>query len=301
VIAGLVLLAEDSMVIRAVVRQQLETQGHRVIEASNGAEALALCRTSTPDVVLLDIEMPVLDGYGVLEAIKGDPQLAGIPIVFLTAREDTESVVRALELGAHDYLRKPFEPAELRARVSAALRMKSLQDELQRRNEELDRLSRIDSLTGLANRRHIAHECTRLFAASRRRHEPVGACMIDIDNFKAINDTWGHAAGDVVLVAVGDRIQRAIRAEDLVGRWGGEEFLVLLVAGSSETVLLVGERARAAVAATPIRLRDGTEVRVTASVGCASSSGGTPDELIARSDQALYEAKHAGRNRTVAA
>jgi diguanylate cyclase (GGDEF)-like protein len=301
VITGLVLLAEDSMVIRAVVRQQLEAQGHRVIEASNGAEALALCRTSTPDVVLLDIEMPVLDGYGVLEAIKGDPQLAGIPIVFLTAREDTESVVRALELGAHDYLRKPFEPAELRARVSAAMRVKSLQDELQRRNEELDRLSRVDSLTGLANRRHIVLECSRLFAGSRRRKEPVGACMIDIDHFKAINDTWGHLSGDAVLVEVADRIQRAIRAEDMVGRWGGEEFLALVVAGSPETVLLVGERARAAVTSTPIRLRDGTEVRVTASVGCASARDGGPEELISRADKALYEAKHAGRNRTAAA
>jgi diguanylate cyclase (GGDEF)-like protein len=298
---GVVLLAEDSLVIRAMVRHQLEAQGHRVIEASDGAEAIALCRTSKPDVVLLDIEMPVLDGYGVLEAIKGDPQLALIPIVFLTAREDTESVVRALELGAHDYLRKPFESAELRARVSAALRVKSLQDELQRRNEELDRLSRIDALTGLANRRQIVHECARLFAASRRRDEPAGACMVDIDHFKSINDTWGHPAGDAVLVAVAARIQAAIRAEDIVGRWGGEEFLVLLVAGTPETVVLVGERVRAAVAATPIALPDGTEVRVTVSVGCASARGGGPEELFARADRGLYQAKHAGRNRTLAA
>jgi diguanylate cyclase (GGDEF)-like protein len=298
---GVVLLAEDSLVIRAMVRQQLEAQGHRVIEAVDGAQALLLCRASNPDVVLLDVEMPILDGYGVLEAVKGDPLLAMIPIVFLTAREDTDSVVRALELGAHDYLRKPFEPAELRARISAALRVKSLQDELQRRNEELDRLSRIDALTGLANRRHIVLECARLFAASRRRDEPVGACMLDIDRFKSINDTWGHPAGDAVLVAAAARIQAAIRAEDLVGRWGGEEFLVLLVAGSPETVFLVGERARTALAASPIALPDGTEVTVTVSVGCASARGGSPEELIARADGALYQAKHAGRNRTLAA
>jgi diguanylate cyclase (GGDEF)-like protein len=299
--SGLILLAEDSLVIRAIVRQQLEEQGHRVIEAADGAQALVLCRASKPDVVLLDVEMPVLDGYGVLEAIKSDAELALTPIVFLTAREDTGSVVRALELGAHDYLRKPFAPAELRARISAALRVKALQDELQRRNEELDRLSRIDALTGLANRRHIVHECTRLFAVSRRRDEPVGACMIDIDGFKAINDTWGHPAGDAVLATVAARIQAAVRVEDLVGRWGGEEFLVLLVSGSPETVLLVGERARAALAAAPFALPDGTEVTVTASVGCASTRGGTPDELIARADRALYQAKHAGRNRTLAA
>jgi diguanylate cyclase (GGDEF)-like protein len=298
---GVVLLAEDSLVIRAMVRRQLEEQGHRVIEAEDGAQALVLCRASKPDVVLLDVEMPVLDGYGVLEAIKADPQLALTPIVFLTAREDTESVVRALELGAHDYLRKPFAPAELRARISAALRVKALQDELQRRNEELDRLSRIDALTGLANRRHIVHECERLFALSRRRNEPVGACMIDIDGFKSINDTWGHPAGDTVLTAAAARIQAAVRVEDLVGRWGGEEFLVLLVAGSPETVLLVGERARAALASAPFALADGTELTVTISVGCASTRGGTPDELIARADRALYQAKHAGRNRTIAA
>jgi diguanylate cyclase (GGDEF)-like protein len=140
-----------------------------------------------------------------------------------------------------------------------------------------------------------------LFAASRRRDEPVGACMLDIDRFKSINDTWGHPAGDAVLVAAAARIQAAIRAEDLVGRWGGEEFLVLLVAGSPETVFLVGERARTALAASPIALPDGTEVTVTVSVGCASARGGSPEELIARADGALYRAKHAGRNRTLAA
>jgi diguanylate cyclase (GGDEF)-like protein len=125
--------------------------------------------------------------------------------------------------------------------------------------------------------------------------------MLDVDDFKSINDTWGHPAGDAVLVAVALRIQAAIRAEDLVGRLGGDEFLVLLVAGSPETVLLVGERAREALAATPIALPDGTEVSVTISVGCASARGGSPEELIARSDRALYQAKQAGRNRTRAA
>jgi diguanylate cyclase (GGDEF)-like protein len=298
---GLILLAEDSAVIRAMVRRQLEDQGYDVIAVPDGLQAVARCKTDRPDVVLLDVDMPEMDGYGVLQAVKADAQLAIIPVVFLTAREGTDDLVRALELGAHDYLRKPFEPAELRARVSAALRVKVLRDELQRRNEELDKLSRIDSLTGLANRRHLVSECSRMFSAARRRDEPVGACLADLDRFKAVNDTWGHLAGDAVLKEAAARIQSAVRAEDLVGRWGGEEFLVLLVAGSIATALIVGERVRTALAAEPIVLPDGTAITVTASVGCASATDGGPEQLISRADQALYDAKHAGRNRTAAA
>jgi diguanylate cyclase (GGDEF)-like protein len=299
--AGLVLIADDSQLIRAIVAQQLEALGLQVRQASDGEEALAACRAAQPDVVLLDVEMPRLDGFGVLKALKDDPQLAAIPVVFLTARESTDDVVSALELGAHDYLRKPFEPGELRARVTAALRVKTLQDELQRRNEELDRLSRIDALTGLANRRHMEHEAHRLFAAARRRSEPVGACMVDLDRFKSINDTHGHPAGDEVLKAAAGRIEGAVRAEDIVGRWGGEEFLVLLVSANVQTASTVGERIRAAVGARSIALPDGSEVSVTASVGYASAREDGPDQLIARADRALYAAKHAGRNQTAAA
>jgi two-component system cell cycle response regulator len=150
-----IVIAEDSLVVRALLRRQLEEHGHTVFEAADGEEALAACRVRHPDVILLDVEMPKLDGYGVLAALRKDEQLVDIPVVFLTARTALEDVVQGLRLGAHDYLRKPFEPAELLARVTAAFRVKSLQDELRQRNLELDAMSRTDALTGLPNRRHL--------------------------------------------------------------------------------------------------------------------------------------------------
>src|SRR6476646_5911867 len=165
-----VLIAEDSLVVRSLLRRQLEDSGHVIIEAADGEEALALSRDEKPDVVLLDVEMPKLDGYEVLRAMQGDPELVEIPVVFLTARATTEDVVEGLRLGAHDYLRKPFEPAELLARVSAALRVKVLQDQLRA-------MSHTDALTGLANRRCLQDHLVSVCATAERHALPVGLLM----------------------------------------------------------------------------------------------------------------------------
>jgi two-component system, cell cycle response regulator len=186
-----VLVAEDSLVIRAVLVEQLRSRGYRVLEAGDGEQALAVCQRARPDVVLLDVEMPQLAGHAVLAGIKADPRLADIPVVFVTARVTTEDVVEGLRLGAHDYLRKPFEPSELLARVSAAARIKALQDELRLRNAELELASRTDALTGLHNRRHLEEQLQRLAAASGQ----LSVLLLDVDRFKQVNDTRGHAAG----------------------------------------------------------------------------------------------------------
>jgi PleD family two-component response regulator len=180
-----VLVAEDSLVIRAVLVEQLQSRGYRVIEAGDGEQALAACRREQPDVVLLDVEMPHLDGHGVLAQIKADPRLADIPVVFVTSRVTTEDVVDGLRLGAHDYLRKPFEPSELLARVHAAVRNKALQDELRLRNAELELASRTDALTGLRNRRHLEEQLQRLAATG----DPLSVLLCDTDRFKQVN---GH-------------------------------------------------------------------------------------------------------------
>jgi len=297
---GTILVADDSMVVRAVLRRQLETDGHTVVEAVNGAEAIDACREYHPDVILLDVEMPVLDGHATLERLKADPQLKDIPVVFLTGRVDTADDVNGLRLGAHDYLRKPFEANELMARVSAALRTKWLQDELRTRNAELDRVSRIDMLTNIYNRRHLDEHLRSVISAARRHDRSVGVLIVDIDHFKDVNDEHGHLAGDAVLREVAARLQQAMRTEDALGRWGGEEFLAVLTDTPPDGVRVMAERLRQVIAAAPFTLDDGSQIRVTVSVG---HTNGTEDAevLVHRADDALYVAKAEGRNRVAAA
>ncbi|MFL5797776.1 MAG: diguanylate cyclase [Actinomycetota bacterium] len=295
-----VLVADDSAVVRRVVASQLAGQGFRVVEAEDGDAALKAFADERPDIVLLDVEMPGRDGFEVLAAIKHDPDEGDTPVVFLTAREDGEALVDALERGAHDYLRKPFDANELLARVRAAYRVKALQDELRLRNAELDRVSRTDPLTGLWNRRHLEGQIPERESLARRHGIALSALMIDIDHFKRINDVEGHATGDLVLREIAHRLREGTRPEDVLARWGGEEFLVLMLADAAGAAAL-GERVRALVAAAPVT-SSGRAIEVTVSVGCATRGDDEAiDSMVTRADEALYEAKDAGRNRVVAA
>lgn len=294
--SGTILVADDSMVVRAVLRSQLEADGHTVVEATDGGEALRVCREVRPDVVLLDIEMPVLDGHATVERLKADPELRDIPVVFLTGRVDTADVVRGLRLGAHDYLRKPFEGSELMARVRAALRTKWLQDELRARNAELDRVSRIDMLTGLHNRRHLDEHLRRASSAARRHGGSVAVLLVDVDHFKLVNDEHGHLAGDAVLREVAARLLRTVRDEDALGRWGGEEFIAVLSDTPAPAVTVIAERMCQVIAASPFAMEGGIAIPVTVSIGHASGADDA-ETLVHRADDALYQAKSAGRNR----
>jgi len=291
-----VLIADDSLVIRAVVRSELEGEGYRVVEALDGLAALRQCREDPPDVVLLDIEMPGLDGYQVLSELKGDAQLKDIPVVFLTSRAGMEDVVAGLRGGAHDYLKKPFESAELLARVGSACHVKKLQDELQQRNADLDRLSRTDALTGLYNRRHLDAELARLHRDSLRHQDPLCVLLLDLDHFKQVNDTHGHSAGDDVLRAFADRLRSELRAGDIVGRWGGEEFLVILPRTDLDGARAIAERIRSVTAAEPVVAGD-QSIAVTVSAGCALGPGPSIEAVVQVADTCLYDAKVGGRNR----
>jgi two-component system, cell cycle response regulator len=293
VTAPTVVVAEDSLVIRAVLVEQLESRGYRVVQAADGEQALAACRRDRPDVVLLDVEMPELDGHVVLARVKADPLLADIPVVFVTSRVTTEDVVEGLRLGAHDYLRKPFEPSELLARVHAAVRIKALQDELRLRNAELELASRTDALTGLPNRRHLEEQLQR-----RAGNAQLSVLLLDIDRFKQVNDTRGHAAGDEVLRVVAGRLREAVGTGGVAGRWGGEEFLVVLPGTAAVEAAALGERVRQAIAETPVPL-ERAPLAVTASVGVASDGRDGWEGLVRRADTGLYAAKEAGRDRVV--
>lgn len=285
-----VVVADDSLVIRMMLRNQLEEYGHVVIEAVDGVEALRACRESQPDVILLDIEMPKLDGHGVLGELRKSPQTAEIPVVFLTSRSTAEDVVEGLRLGAHDYLGKPFEPSELLARVSAAFRVKRLQDQLRRRNAELEAGSRIDDLTGLPNRRHLQEQ----LRASIRKDRTMVVLMVDVDHFEAVNDLLGHEMGDEVLREIAGRLASAGQADEVVGRWGGDEFLVIAPSTAAVGADALGEEFRAAVAATPIQIRNEL-VSITVSIGATAGTGDLA--TIRKAAAALYVAKATGRNR----
>lgn len=294
--AATVLIADDSLVVRAVVRSHLEEVGYRVLEAVDGIAAIEECRRGAPDVLLLDIEMPGLDGHQVLAQLKADPAVRDIPVVFLTNRSGMTDVVAGLDGGAHDYLKKPFEAPELVARVAAAAHVKKLQDQLRQRNVELDLVGRTDALTGLYNRRHLEEECGRQQSIARRHGDPLGLILLDIDHFKNVNDSYGHPAGDLVLREFARRLAGQIRVGDVAGRWGGEEFLVVLPRTGPDGVLGVGERIRLAVSATPMSAA-GQDITVTVSGGCAVGPLDSVEALVAEADARLYRAKAAGRDR----
>jgi two-component system, cell cycle response regulator len=294
-----ILIADDSLVIRAVVRGGLETEDYIVIEAHDGVTALEQTRRCRPDVILLDIEMPGLDGHQVLARLKADAELKDIPVVFLTCRTGMDDVVAGLRGGAQDYLKKPFEPAELLARVGSAVHVKRLQDQLWQRNAELDRMTRTDSLTGLYNRRHLEQELHNQLSSADRHHDPLSVILLDIDHFKNVNDTFGHPAGDLVLDEFARRLNQGLRAGDIAGRWGGEEFMVILPRTDLTSAVDVAERIRTLIAATTFNAA-GQRITVTVSGGCALGPTEDPGALIQVADTHLYQAKASGRNRILA-
>jgi two-component system cell cycle response regulator len=293
-----VLVVDDSGATRRILRRALERAGYRIAEAADGLAALAACRTQSPDLVLLDIDMPVMDGPTVLARMQEDDELSEIPVIFLTARTGGADVAAGLQLGAHDYLRKPVEPVELEARVGAALYRRSQHRTLRESALEADRLSTIDALTGLSNRRQFVRKREQLLAGADPE-DPVGLIMVDIDHFKRVNDREGHLVGDAVLRIAARRLLTAVDCAQLLVRWGGEEFMALAPALGERDVAEVAERLRLVVCNAPFSIGEDRVLPITVSVGCVVGTLRALDTLIPIADEALYEAKRAGRNRVV--
>ena len=291
-----ILVVDDSSTIRRILRRDLESAGYLVTEAPDGEVGLAACRAYRPDLILLDVDMPVLDGMATLERLKADPDLRHVPVLFLTARTSGGEAARGLDLGAHDYLKKPCDQAELLARVSAVLRQKDREQGLASKAQELAELSTTDPLTGVGNRRFLEQQLAVL-----GRARPIGVLIADLDHFKDVNDTQGHVVGDAVLAVVAARIRTACGAEASVARWGGEEFVVALPDVDAAGVTALGERLRAAIGENPLAVGGVDTLRVTVSIGVAHGRAQDFGELLAAADTALYEAKSAGRNRVVIA
>jgi two-component system cell cycle response regulator len=287
-----ILVVDDSSTIRRILRRDLEAAGYRVTEAPDGEVGLAACRALRPDLVLLDVDMPVLDGMDTLERMQADPDLRHLPVLFLTARTSGGEAARGLEMGAHDYLKKPCDQAELLARVSTVLRQKARERGLRSRAEELAELSTTDALTGVGNRRRLEQQLATL-----RPERPLGVLIVDLDLFKQVNDREGHLVGDAVLAVVAARLRAVCDVAATVARWGGEEFVVLAPDADAHAVAGLGERLRAAVGESPLAVGGLDTLRLTVSIGAASGQVRDFEALLQAADSGLYSAKAAGRNR----
>mgnify|MGYP000925845942 CR=1 FL=1 len=315
-----ILIVDDNNQNLQVLAGILEGCGYDTGYAMSGMQAIKYVELEKPDLILLDVMMPEMDGYETCVRLKANPDYADIPIIFLTARIDISDIVKGFEAGGQDYITKPFNTAELKSRVKTHLDLKKTRDELLRSIAELrtakdmieqqnaklnammaslDKQSRTDSLTGLCNRRCMMDRLMREEKKENGQDPVFTLVMGDIDYFKSVNDTYGHLAGDQVLVAIAEIMQSIVHSGDLVCRWGGEEFLLLFAGESAPQAAGLTEQIRDEVERKVFSTHHAA-FHLTMTFGItAYQAGDTLDILINRADQALYEGKNAGRNRLV--
>ena len=317
-----ILVVDDHEDNIELLRARLEARGYEVFGASDGQAALDQVEHLSPDLILLDVMMPKMDGMEVVRRLKANKNLPFIPVIMQTALDSTENKVEGLDAGADDYITKPINFAELEARVNALLRIKQLQADLaasnvelaankkelsetngklSEANEKLLRISLTDGLTGIDNRRCLEERLHEMWQHSMRLHEPIALIMCDIDKFKSVNDKFGHQAGDSVLKEIAKLLKDEAREIDRVGRYGGEEFLLILSGTVLDAAVTFAERLREKVEGHTFSYTGGT-LRRTISCGVAASPHPRvkdQEALLRAADDALYVAKETGRNRVV--
>lgn len=297
-----ILVAEDDAVHRQLLDATLTRWGFEVVVARDGAEAWQVLEgDDAPELIILDWVMPGRDGLELCHLIRQQASARYRYVLLVTARHEKQDRLRGLEAGADDYLSKPLDIAELRARLAAGRRILQLQDELITARERMRLLATRDALTGVWNRGAILDVFERELSRCRREQLPLGVALADIDHFKPVNDSYGHLVGDAVLQQVAARMATALRPYDLIGRYGGEEFLILLPGCTESATVKVCERLRGVIADHPTT-HNGRTVPVTVSIGCIVSEvphDKTSRELLHAADEALYHAKRQGRNRVM--
>lgn len=294
-----ILVADDDPVSRRVLEVFLLKRGFEVITASNGTEALGILeKEDAPRLALLDWMMPGMEGIQICKRVRARTTHAYVYIILLSAKSQKEDLLRGLDSGADDYLTKPFDPQELHARLRVGQRILDLQDNLISTREELRFRASHDALTGIANRGTILEILGREHSRQVRVGGSFGIIMVDLDNFKKINDTHGHHCGDAVLQEAAKRMTSSVRAYDAVGRYGGEEFLIVVPAADAQATLALAERIRKTLECQPVATEE-CDIRITASLGVAASMDANrhpPANLLRLADEALYRAKGRGRN-----
>jgi diguanylate cyclase (GGDEF)-like protein len=305
------LVVDDDPDSRRLLTISLGWAGHEIMEAENGQEAWDQFQHQRAQLVITDWMMPGLDGMGLINKIRASEADGYTYIIMLTALREKPQIVSGLEAGADDYLTKPFDPQELAARVSIGERILTLQENLMASRRVMESLAMHDTLTGLLNRRAIHERALAELNRLRRgtANAPLSVILLDIDHFKRINDSYGHDAGDRALQVVADLLVGQLRSYDGLGRWGGEEFLMLLPGTGLAEASAVAERIRSNLAEADPALPDGTRVPLSASLGVAAVDETGPEtageewleNLVRAADQALYRAKSDGRNRVATA
>lgn len=294
-----ILVAEDEMINRKLVKKSLLTAGYEVVEAEDGLAAWELFQQEAFQLVITDWMMPGINGPELIRKIRESGREHYTYILLLTAMDDKENVVTGLESGADEYLTKPFNSRELIARVSSGVRILKLEEQLLHAHREMELLAMHDGLTGLYNRRAIEEYAEAEFQMAVRKERVLSVILLDIDHFKNVNDQHGHKVGDTTLQHVAKILSAGIRNYDRVGRWGGEEFILILPETQIPDATVVAERLRTQVAEASFPLDNGKllTVHISLGVACAKGQFNSLAKLIDAADQALYQAKQSGRNR----
>lgn len=294
-----ILIAEDDRVSRTILKLNLAKWGYEVVECLDGQQAwIELQKADAPDMAILDWMMPGMDGLQVCQAVRERAQQPYVYILLLTAKSQKEDLLAGLSAGADDYLTKPVDAQELELRLRTGRRILDLQSALIAARESLQIQATQDLLTGVWNRRAILQALHSELARASRQQLPVGVILADLDHFKSINDMHGHAAGDAVLREAASRMGSALRPYDRLGRYGGEEFLIVAPGCDTQNLIGVAERLRLALLASPVQTGSGS-IHISGSFGVVSSPRGTDADaevLIHSADKALYQAKDLGRN-----
>lgn len=279
---------------------ELLSDSYEIVVALDGRSALEILEEQEVDLILLDIMMPIIDGYEVCRRVKQNEKTNNIPIIFITAKMDEESIEKAYEAGGMDYVTKPFKPKELFARIKTQLQLRALIQELESSKNALKHLSETDPMTDLCNRRYFNHTSKSIMELAKRDKTVLTVVMLDIDKFKEVNDTYGHNVGDEIIISLADILFEMTRKSDLACRFGGEEFILLLPETSLEGAMVIAEKIRKKVESFSLRLEDEREVNITISLGVSqvdTENDLSMESAIKRADIALYKAKENGRNK----